>query len=47
VGRVVDLIWMILIAFMPILFAQIGRKTESHVKITFERDSIAWKDKGP
>lgn len=47
VGRVVDLIWMILIAFMPIVFAQIGRKTESHVKITLERDSIAWKDKGP
>lgn len=47
VGRVVDVVWMILIAFMPILFAQIGRKTESHVKITFERDSIAWKDKGP
>jgi len=47
VGRVVDFLWMILVAFMPILFSQVGRKTESHVKITFERDSIAWKDKGP
>jgi len=47
IGQLVDKIWMLLIAFMPILFAQIGRKTEPHVKITFERDCTAWKDKGP
>jgi len=47
IGRVVDFLWMILIALMPLLFAQVGRKTEAHLKITVERDSIAWKDKGP
>lgn len=47
IGHAVDLAWMVLIAFMPIIFAQLGRKTEAHLKITVERDSIAWKDKGP
>lgn len=47
VGRVVDFMWMILIALMPLVFAQVGRKTLAHLKITVERDSPAWKDKGP
>ena len=47
IGRVVDLLWMVLIALMPLIFAQVGRKTEAHLKITVERDSTAWKDKGP
>jgi len=47
VGKTVDHMWMVLIAFMPILFAQVGRKTEAFLKITFERDSSAWKDKFP
>jgi hypothetical protein len=47
IGRVVDLFWMVLIALMPLMFAQVGRKRSAHLKITIERDSIAWKDKGP
>jgi len=47
IGRIVDNVWMLLVALMPIFFAQIGRKTEAHLKITFERDSSAWKDKFP
>lgn len=47
IGRIVDLLWMILIALMPLYFAQVGRKSWAHLKITVERDCIAWKDKGP
>lgn len=47
IGRIVDLLWMVLIALMPLLFAQVERKRSAHLKITVERDCIAWKDKGP
>jgi len=45
VGKTVDHLWMVLVAFMPILFAQVGRKTEAFLKIAFERENSAWKDK--
>ena len=47
IGKTVDHMWMVLVAFMPIIFAQVGRKTEAFLKITVERDSRAWKDKFP
>jgi len=47
IGKTVDHMWMLLVAFMPILFAQLGRKTEAFLKITVEQDSSAWKDKFP
>jgi len=47
VGKAVDLTWMLLIALLPILFAQVGRKTEANLKITFERDRGALKEKWP
>jgi len=47
IGRIVDVLWMLLIALMPLLFAQVGRKRSAHLKVTVERDCIAWKDKGP
>lgn len=47
IGKTVDHMWMLLVALMPIFFAHVGRKTEAFLRITFERDSSAWKDKFP
>jgi hypothetical protein len=39
---VVDRMWLFLVGVMPLLFAQVGRKTQAYVKITLELDSEAW-----
>jgi hypothetical protein len=39
---VLDRMWLLLVAVMPLWFAQVGRKTQAYVKITLELNSDAW-----
>lgn len=38
----VDRSWMFLVGVMPIWFAQVGRKTQAHIRMTMELNSDAW-----
>lgn len=40
-----DRIWMILVAVMPLLFAEVSRRTEPYLKITFRLDSDVWMER--
>ena len=40
----VDRTWLLMVGIMPIWFAQIGRKTQAHIRMTMELNSDAWKD---
>ena len=38
----IDRMWLVLVGIMPLFFAQIGRKTQAYVKVTFELDAEGW-----
>ena len=40
----VDRMWMILVGMLPLWFAQVGRKTQAHIRVTFELNTEAWED---
>lgn len=42
----VDRMWLILVGIMPLFFAQIGRKTQAFMRVTFELDAVGWQAEG-
>lgn len=40
----VDRSWMFLVGVMPIWFAQVGRKTQAHIRMTMELNCDAWEE---
>lgn len=41
---IVDRMWLILVGILPLVFAQIGRKTQAHIRVTMELNSAAWEN---
>ena len=39
---IVDRMWLFLVGILPLIFAQGGRKTQAHIKVTMELNSEAW-----
>jgi len=39
-----DRLWMVVVGLMPFWFAQVGRKNQSHIRVTFQLNSEAWED---
>lgn len=39
-----DRLWMIFVGLMPFWFAQVGRKNQSHIRVTIQLNSKAWED---
>lgn len=38
----VDRMWLVIVGLMPFWFAQVGRKTQAHVRVTFQLNTDAW-----
>ena len=41
-AQTADRLWMVLVALMPLLFAEVGRRTEPYLRITIGLDSDTW-----
>ena len=41
---IIDRMWLFLVGFLPLIFAQVGRKTQAHIRVTMELNSEAWEN---